>query len=306
MRIAAHPGLYDPTTDAPSLTGSRCRACGRVAFPAITIGCDQCGAEESTGIRCSGSSERSIPLPLVFLHQGDLDPPFTIGEVQLDAGPLIRVTMASVEPEPSIGETVHAIWHVAKTDEQGDASRAGLRRSHVMPIHLGDLRTVSVVGVGLHPYQRPSEVPYTALGVHAIRAALADAGLAWSDVESAYTGTATTAMGMSRLMYRHLGSTGIPMAQVENAPCASDRACLTGVHGGRRRVGRCGDCCWRGQAAARVPTATSGGSSRPGRVAHGALHPFRITGRKVHVRPWGDRAVCPGCGEEQYKWINEP
>jgi acetyl-CoA acetyltransferase len=93
-----------------------------------------------------------------------------------------------------------------------------------MSATLADLRPVHVVGVGLHPYQRPSDVPYTALGVHAVRAALADAGLTWRDVESAYTGTATTAMGMSRLMYRHLGSTGIPMAQVENASASGSTA----------------------------------------------------------------------------------
>jgi acetyl-CoA acetyltransferase len=93
-----------------------------------------------------------------------------------------------------------------------------------MTASLGELRPVRVVGVGLHPYQRPSDVPYTALGVHAVRAALADAGLTWRDVESAYTGTATTAMGMSRLMYRHLGSTGIPMAQVENASASGSTA----------------------------------------------------------------------------------
>jgi acetyl-CoA acetyltransferase len=83
---------------------------------------------------------------------------------------------------------------------------------------------VRVVGVGLHPYQKPSATPYTALGVHAVRRALADASLAWTDVETAYTGTATTAMGMSRLMYRHLGSTGIPMAQVENASASGSSA----------------------------------------------------------------------------------
>jgi acetyl-CoA acetyltransferase len=89
---------------------------------------------------------------------------------------------------------------------------------------LAQLRPVRVVGIGLHPYQRSSDTPYTALGVHAVRAALADAGLAWSEVQSAYTGTATTAMGMSRLMYRHLGSTGIPMAQVENASASGSTA----------------------------------------------------------------------------------
>ena len=89
---------------------------------------------------------------------------------------------------------------------------------------LGSLRPVSVVGVGLHPYQRPSETPYTALGAHAVRAALADAGLEWAAVESAYTGTATTAMGLSRLMYRHLGASGIPMVQVENASASGSSA----------------------------------------------------------------------------------
>jgi acetyl-CoA acetyltransferase len=93
-----------------------------------------------------------------------------------------------------------------------------------MTATLAELRPVRVVGVGLHPYQRPSDTPYTALGVQAVRAALDDAGMAWADVESAYTGTATTAMGMSRLMYRHLGSTGIPMAQVENASASGSTA----------------------------------------------------------------------------------
>jgi acetyl-CoA acetyltransferase len=86
------------------------------------------------------------------------------------------------------------------------------------------LRPVRVVGVGLHPYQRPSETPYTELGVHAVRAALTDAGLTWNEVQTAYTGTATTAMGLSRLMYRHLGATGIPMTQVENASASGSTA----------------------------------------------------------------------------------
>jgi acetyl-CoA acetyltransferase len=71
----------------------------------------------------------------------------------------------------------------------------------------------------------------------AVRAALADAGMEWGDVETAYTGTASTSMALSRLMYRHLGSTGIPMAQVENASASGStafrQACLDvsgGIH----------------------------------------------------------------------------
>ncbi|HTN81998.1 MAG TPA: thiolase family protein [Acidimicrobiales bacterium] len=93
-----------------------------------------------------------------------------------------------------------------------------------MAATLRELRPVHVVGVGLHPYQKPGDTPYTALGVKAVGDALADAGIEWRDVETAYTGTATTAMGLSRLMYRHFGSTGIPMAQVENASASGSTA----------------------------------------------------------------------------------
>ncbi|AYF77358.1 thiolase family protein [Nocardia yunnanensis] len=86
------------------------------------------------------------------------------------------------------------------------------------------LRTAWVVGVGLHPYRKVSRTPYTELGVTAIRAALADAGMSWDQVQTAYTGTATTSMALSRLMYRHLGATGIPMMQIENASASGSSA----------------------------------------------------------------------------------
>jgi acetyl-CoA acetyltransferase len=98
-------------------------------------------------------------------------------------------------------------------------------------------RDLWVIGVGLHPYQKPSDTPYPQLGVTAVREALADAGLDWSQVQTAYTGTATTSMALSRLMYRHLGATGIPMLQVENASASGStafrQACIdvaAGIH----------------------------------------------------------------------------
>lgn len=89
---------------------------------------------------------------------------------------------------------------------------------------LRDLRPVRVVGVGLHPYQRASQTPYTALGVRAVREALADSGLGWPAVQAAYTATALLPMAISRLMYRHLGSTGLPVLQVENASASGSSA----------------------------------------------------------------------------------
>jgi len=84
-------------------------------------------------------------------------------------------------------------------------------------IVLREMRPVYVIGIGLDRYQRPSERPYVEFGLAAIRSSLQDAGITWPDVESFYLGTASLGMAPGRIMIRHLGTTGIPVAQVENA-----------------------------------------------------------------------------------------
>lgn len=83
---------------------------------------------------------------------------------------------------------------------------------------------VFIAGIGLHPYQFPSETPYTQLGLTAVRAALADAGLRWNQVQSAYVGTTSIGMAAGRVMLRHLGSTGLGVTQVENASASGSFA----------------------------------------------------------------------------------
>ncbi|MBB4934968.1 acetyl-CoA acetyltransferase [Lipingzhangella halophila] len=85
-------------------------------------------------------------------------------------------------------------------------------------------RPVYVAGVGLHRYQRSSEASFVTLGLAAVRAALADAGAEWSDVQGVYTGTTRLGMAVSRPMLRHLGATGVAMTQVENASASSSSA----------------------------------------------------------------------------------
>jgi len=87
-----------------------------------------------------------------------------------------------------------------------------------------DMRPVYVVGIGLHKYQYLSETTFVTLGLTAVREALRDAGIEWRAVESAYTGTALIGMAVSRPMLRHLGASGIPMAQVENASASGSTA----------------------------------------------------------------------------------
>ncbi|MFZ0888656.1 MAG: thiolase family protein [Candidatus Binataceae bacterium] len=89
---------------------------------------------------------------------------------------------------------------------------------------LSQMRPVYVVGIGLHRYQYLSDTPYVMLGLTAVREGLKDARIEWPSVESAYTGTVLLGMAASRPMLRHLGATGIPMAQVENASASGSTA----------------------------------------------------------------------------------
>ena len=89
---------------------------------------------------------------------------------------------------------------------------------------LRDLRPVYVVGVGLHRYQHKSDTAYVELGLTAVRAALSDAGIGWPSVEAVYNGTAQLGIAPTRIMLRHLGTTGIPMTQVENASASGSSA----------------------------------------------------------------------------------
>lgn len=93
-----------------------------------------------------------------------------------------------------------------------------------MTLTLKELRPVYVVGVGLHRYQFLSDTTYIELGLAAVRAALADAKLAWPSVESAYVGRALLPMACGRPILRHLGASGIPIAHIENASASGSAA----------------------------------------------------------------------------------
>ena len=88
---------------------------------------------------------------------------------------------------------------------------------------------VYVIGIGMHKYQFPSETPYVALGLKAIRDALDDAGIQWPKVQSAVVGTAALGMATGRVMLRHLGSTGLEVEQVENASASGSTAFRIGA-----------------------------------------------------------------------------
>lgn len=87
-----------------------------------------------------------------------------------------------------------------------------------------DMRPVYVVGIGMDRYQPLTDRSYVELGLGAIRGALEDANIDWPLVESAYVGNALLGMAPGRAMLKYLGTTGIPVAQVENASASGSTA----------------------------------------------------------------------------------
>jgi acetyl-CoA acetyltransferase len=85
-------------------------------------------------------------------------------------------------------------------------------------------RPIYVVGIGLHRYQKESDRSYIELGLTAVREALDDAGIQWANVESAIVGNALLGMAPGRPMLRHLGASGLSIAQVENASASGSTA----------------------------------------------------------------------------------
>ncbi|MDP6567014.1 MAG: OB-fold domain-containing protein [Alphaproteobacteria bacterium] len=122
MRVAADPGLYDPENPLPTLHGSRCDACGTTFFPPLGIGCEICGAG-AEGLRAVPLAAAGTlhSLATVYVHAGeDIEAPFTVAEVQLDDGPLIRGLMSEPATIDAIGSRVAAQWAELRTDADGN------------------------------------------------------------------------------------------------------------------------------------------------------------------------------------------
>lgn len=82
---------------------------------------------------------------------------------------------------------------------------------------------VAIIGVGLHPFGRTAGASGLQQGAAAARAALADAGLSWQDMQFAYGGSASS--GSADALVNELGLTGIPFTNVANG-CATGGSSL--------------------------------------------------------------------------------
>ena len=83
---------------------------------------------------------------------------------------------------------------------------------------------VAIIGVGLHPFGRFPGLSAIEMGAKATRAALADAGLAWKDVQFAFGGSYE--VDNPDAVVNFLGLTGLPFTDVYNG-CATAASALT-------------------------------------------------------------------------------
>jgi acetyl-CoA acetyltransferase len=88
---------------------------------------------------------------------------------------------------------------------------------------------VYIIGAGIHPFGRTDGVSGLAQGAHAARAALADCGLEWRDMQFAFGGS--DAAGNADTMVAELGLTGLPFINVRNG-CATGGSALYGCYVG--------------------------------------------------------------------------
>jgi sterol carrier protein 2 len=78
-------------------------------------------------------------------------------------------------------------------------------------------RKVVVAGVGMIPFVKPSAAePYTVMGPRAIRMALADAGLAYEQIQQVYAGYVYGDSTCGQRVAYEVGMTGVPVINVNN------------------------------------------------------------------------------------------
>ena len=83
---------------------------------------------------------------------------------------------------------------------------------------------VYIIGAGIHPFGRTPERSGRDQGAFAVREALADANLEWSDVDCAFGGS--QASGNADIMVNDLGLTGLQFTNVKNG-CATGGSALS-------------------------------------------------------------------------------
>ncbi len=85
---------------------------------------------------------------------------------------------------------------------------------------------VHIVGAGIHPFGRTDGMTGLDQGIFAVREALGDAGIEWSDIQFAFGGS--SAAGSADAMLPRLGLTGVQFINVANGCATGGSSLLSG------------------------------------------------------------------------------
>ena len=92
-----------------------------------------------------------------------------------------------------------------------------------LPSHWGGMMEAVIVGVGLHPFGRFPGKSAMDMAAEAVRAALADAGVSWPQVQAGFVGSLEV-YNPDAIVGR-LGLTGMPLRGVFNGCATAGTAC---------------------------------------------------------------------------------
>ena len=229
----------DVTTGEPRLVAGRCETCAECRFP-LRPRC-----------RRAAASRRADPAAPTR-DALDLDDPGLRARVRR----LRRRAAASSCRSPSDTSssrgsarrgTAHRGRPGAPADRAGDGGRRDRARRRQSRTRSRRTRSPDsdarspIIGAGIHPFGRHEGMSGLAMGVHAVRAALADAGLAWAEMQFAYGGSEDA--GNADTMVADLGPTGLPFVNVQNGCATGGSSLVSAVRAHpvgrvRRRPGR--------------------------------------------------------------------
>ena len=205
------------TGEEPTLLGTRCRQCGTVCFPRQEVYCRNpgCDGEELDPVPLSrhgrvwSYTDARYQPPPPYIPRTEPYEPFAIAAVELEAegmvvlgqvadgfgaadlsvGALVELVVESLYRD---GETDVLIWRWRPvdgptSDHAGPPSATGAGESTAPNLGGGSgggrrAGAVVVAGVGMHPWGKWGR-SFVSYGVAAARAALADAGIEWSEVQ---------------------------------------------------------------------------------------------------------------------------
>ena len=122
--------------------------------------------------------------PPPYIPPTDPFEPFALAAVELPEGMVVlgQVADGYGVADLHVGAEVELVVETLSDDERRRRSGAGSRSPSWARRPTSERDDVAVLGVGMHPWGKWGR-PFVSYGVHAARAALADAGVAWQDVD---------------------------------------------------------------------------------------------------------------------------